>query len=583
MNWACRRLPGSSRGARSLALGAAIALPLATCTAHGARPPFFDAPPALAIAPPIWAARADSDAVLVSAIGDQFVASLSRSLVAAGFRLVDPSDAPGSEPTSVGRVTTALSAVESGGGVRTEVALTATLRVAANVDGARDAEHAPGVVSAIGAGELSGTVESLEDVSTILARLRIAAAREAAARLGEEAARLWATPGAAPPALVRKLEPITNAWAIPVAGRLPLGPWDPVEVGLDAAPGLEGSVVVGGTPTAVPLVETRRGHYVTRFRVPPGIAPGPLILTARLLDASGQRAELTLAPGALLADSDRPLPPARLVVRRAGAPGAGGFALSWAWRPENGVVHHYGVFRSDGFPYRFSFLGHTPDTHFDDPVVLDEHGFFDLTRRYYTVLGYDAAGNPSPPSELVSIAPDGGSTTGTALFGPGRLRAEEAAAKREQPAVTARYRIRTATESPLRTTRSGRELGDPRAAITLAAGRALRDRSGAVELDVLVLGSESAIGTVSVGRSPRAWPLAEIEPGTYAAAIPLDLIAGDANPSDGAIRARARLTDAAGFDVQARFAIPLELAEPGSTTPATVPDGADEEPAESER
>ncbi len=581
MRRSCRRAPGSLRRARSLALGAAIALTLASCSAHGARPPFFDAPPALAIAPPIWVTRAGSDAVLVSGIGDQFVASLSRSLVAAGFRLVEPSGAPGSEPTSIGRVTTELSAVESGGGVRTEVTLTATLRVAASGDGATDADHAPGVVTAIGTGELSGAVESLDDVSTILARLRIATAREAAARLGEEAARLWATPGAAPPALVRKLEPITNAWAVPVAGRLPLGPWDPVEVGLDAAPGLEGSVLVGGAPTAVPLVETRRGHYAARFRIPPGIAPGPLMLTARLLDASGQRAEVELAPGALLADSDRPLPPAGLVVRRTGAPGAGSFALSWAWRPENGVVHHYGVFRSDGFPYRFSFVGRTSDTHFDDPVVPDEHGFFDLTRRYYTVLGYDAAGNPSPPSELVSIAPDAASTAGTAIFGPGRLRAEEAAAKRDQPAVTARYRIRTVTRSVLRTTLAGRELGDPRAEIILATGRAIRERAGASELDVLVLGSESAIATVSVGRSPRAWPLAEIEPGTYAAAIPLDLIAGDADPSDGVVPARARLTDSAGFDVQTRFVIPVELDEPGSTT-ATAPEGADDEAAESE-
>ncbi|MFN7956245.1 MAG: hypothetical protein U0610_31340 [bacterium] len=573
-----RRSMRSRDGCGSVLAGAWALWALASCATQGGPRLLAEAPATLAIAPPIWALRPESAAALVSTVDDQFVASLSRALVGAGFRLVDASGTGPAEGTSGGRVSTTLSAVESGGGVRAAIDLTATIRLGGpdQAEGRDDAI----VVHASAVGELGDGLDALEDMSSILARLRVATARAAAARLGEESARLWSPPVDTAPSLVRKHEPISNAWAVPVAGRLPLCTWDEIEVGLDAGAGLDGAVRIGGTPSVVPLVETRRGHYATRFRVPPGLAPGALALTARLSDPSGRHDEVELAPGALLADSDRPLPPAGLTVRRTGGKTAGGFALTWAWRPENGVVHHYGVFRSDGFPYRFTFVGRTHETGFGDPFTVDEHGFFDLTRRYYTVLGYDAAGNPSPPSELVSIAPDASAPTGTALFGPGRLRAEEAAAKRERPSVAARYRITTSTSSPLRTTLAGRELEDPRATITLATGRATRGSDGAAELDVLVLGSESAVATVTVGASTSAWPLAEIEPGTYAGAVPLDLVGGEAGPSEGRIRARARLTDTAGFEALARFSVPARVAEPGSSAASTTTDGTLEDHGE---
>lgn len=537
------------------------------------------APASVELAPPIWETREGTSATLVSLVDERFGATLADALAARGFRLTEPKSRAGAADAGVGRVLTTLHASEGGGGVRAEVTLAAEVTVVSG--DARRELHGLRVTST---GELVEGLEALGDVSTTLARLRAVTARESASQLAGEIAASLAAPATAPPALVRKRAPIENPWAVPVAGRLPLLPWDEIDAGMEAEPGLTGTVTVadaaGAILAVVPLLEARPGHYATRLAVPPGVKPGVLATSAALTDDTGRTETVTLGSGALLADTDRPLPPAGLVVRRAAGKGAGAYELTWSYRPESGVVHHYRVFRSDGFPYRFTSIGETRETRFVDPIVADEHGFFDLTRRYYTVVGYDAVGNPSPPSELVSISPEPDAKEGAVLFAPGRPRAEEAAARRDRPPVVARYRVTTRVERPGRVAVTAHEVGDPRAMLTFATGRVVREADGAIELVIVALGSESATTAVSTSGDPRWWPLAEVEPGTYAGTVPLSTAAGDASGESGdedvdtlpaRLAARVRLRDAAGFEVIATVDAPAGIASPATISPAAAP------------
>lgn len=549
------------------------------------------APATLELAPPVWETRQETSAALVSVVDERFGAEFADALTARRFRIAAP-NARGDTATDPGvaRLATRLHASEGGGGVRLEVTLAADLTFVVG-----DVERRLPGLRVTTTGELVEGLEALGEVSTTLARLRAVTARESATRLALEVAAAFTAPAAPAPALVRKRAPIENPWAVPVAGRLPLHPWDEIDAGMEAEPGLTGTVTVadaaGVVLAVVPLLETSPGHYRTRLSVPPGVKPGLLTVTAHLVDATGRVESVALGSGALLADTDRPLPPAGLVVRRAPGEGkgksksAGVFELTWTYRPESGVVHHYRVFRSDGFPYRFASLGETRETRFTDPIAADEHGFFDLTRRYYTVLGYDAAGNPSPPSELVSVSPDPSAKEGTVLFAPGRPRAEEAAARRDKPPVVARYRLTTRIEAPGRVAVSGHEVDDPRATLTFASGRVVREADGAVEVVIVALGSESAAAEVNAGGDPRWWPLAEVEPGTYAGTVPLPMVLSDEDAADAAgawslparLPARVRLRDAAGFEVTASVEVPAGIATPGTiSTPPREPEPDDQ-------
>lgn len=602
----------SATGARVAAalVAAAAAAPLAGCARQASEPSAIadagarieapdavvPAPASLELAPPIWETRQETSAALVSSVDERFGAALAEGLAARRFRVTEPNtrrDAGGTPGgTGVGRLVTTLHASEAGGGVRVEVTLVADATLIRT-----DGERRLGEIRVTTTGEVVEGLEALGDVTSMLARLRAVTAREGATQLAAEVAASIVPPAAPAPALVRKRAPIENPWAVPVAGRLPLHPWDEIDAGLEADPGLTGAVTVadsaGAVLAVVPLLEARPGQYRTRLSVPPGVKPGLLAVSARLVDDTGRAESVTLGSGALLADTDRPLPPAGLVVRRVAGKGksAGTYELTWAYRPESGVVHHYRVFRSDGFPYRFSSIGETRETRFTDPILADEHGFFDLTRRYYTVLGYDAVGNPSPPSELVSISPDPSATEGTALFAPGRPRAEEAAARRDKPAVVARYRLTTRVERPGRVAVAGHEVGDPRALLTFATGRVVREADGAVELVIVALGSASASAEVNASGDPRWWPLAEVEPGTYAGTVPLPMTAIDADAPNGSaaeppeslparLLARVRLRDAAGFEVGATVDVPAGIAAPGTTLPGAPPSAG--EPDEGE-
>ncbi len=533
------------------------------------------APRDLAVAPPVWAVDRDTSPALASEVSDAFSEALATGLSDEGFRV----HAAGAEtgdagfPSSGARLATSLTARESAGGVRTEVELTARAHLAAsNGVGSEDADATE--IRVVTKGELAEGYEALSAPAEMLARLGTATAREAASRLGAEAAASWEPHDPENPVLVRKQAPTENAWAVPVGGTLPLHAWDAIDVNVDGDPGLSGTLSVAGWPQPFPLVESRPGRYASRIRVPPGSGAATLDLEARLEDAHGAAAEVAISPGALLASAARPAPPVGLHVRRVARPAA--FALTWSWVPEGGVVRRYRVFRADGFPYRFHAIGETRDPGFSDPLASDSHGYFDLTRRYYTVVGYDAAGNPSPPSELVSIAPDQAGATGKMLFAPGRPLVEEAAARRDRPSLVARYRVTTRVTGPERVVVAASEIGDPGARIGYAAGRIAREAESGDELDVVLSGSASAAASVSLGASSRAWPLAEVEPGVYAGTMPLGLVRGATRlPA----AARVVLRDAAGFEDVRRIAIEAAAAEPGSLPPAP---GEDEPAAEDE-
>ncbi|MCL5046178.1 MAG: hypothetical protein M1598_05225 [Actinobacteria bacterium] len=205
----------------------------------------------------------------------------------------------------------------------------------------------------------------------------------------------------------------TGGEPIPAPARLELSP-NPVYV----RQGMTAQV----TPTLFDAAGNVIVRAATGWTIDPNNAGSPTVsTTGEVASGSGEytytltanNGGMTAATTTVIVDNTPPTAPANLT---ANAAGASQIDLSWTTSTDNVGVVSYAVYRSTALDGPFSRVLTVPDTVYG-AVYAQDTGLSAATTYFYKVLASDAAGNPSPFSNITSATTTTDQAGGAAISG----------------------------------------------------------------------------------------------------------------------------------------------------------------------